>query len=162
LESEAVNVQRLIDVVMALARTPRFRQFLKFSLVGFSGILVDITIFQILMSRATARSHFLLAKLCSAETALINNFAWNEVWTFRRAVRAHIRGNGRLIRFMRFHIICGAGVGLAILMLQIFHGILAFPPFTANLLAISLTTMWNFWLNALLTWRPTPELRTEK
>ena len=137
-----------------LVQAPRLRQFIKFCLVGGNGVVVDMTILHLL-------AHGLgwnvsLSKLCSAEAALLNNFLWNEVWTFRSAgtERVSYAGVGR--RLWWFHAICGAGIGLAIFLLHLFYRWLGINLYVANLLAIVLVTFWNFWLNALFNWQVKP------
>jgi dolichol-phosphate mannosyltransferase len=93
-----------------------------------------------------------LGKLCSAEAAMLNNFFWNEVWTFRSEARASVGGWARALRLVKFQGICGAGIGLAVLLLNVFYGGIGLNLYVANLLAILLVTLWNFWMNALFNW----------
>lgn len=93
-----------------------------------------------------------LSKLSAAETALLNNFVWNELWTFRtRTPHAPGRG-GVLRRLLFFNAICGVGIFLAILLLHLFHTLLGWNLYLSNLLAIGLVTAWNFGLNARFNW----------
>lgn len=96
--------------------------------------------------------HLTFSKVCSAETALLNNFLWNELWTFAEAAKGPGKHSGGLGRLWRFHVICGSGIGLAVLFLHLFHTWLGLNLYLANLLAIGMVTLWNFWLNALRNW----------
>ncbi len=159
-------------VIQNLARVPRLRQFVKFCLVGGSGVVVDMTVLHLLAR--WCGWNVSLSKVCSAEAALLNNFLWNEVWTFRgvdgggikpgwvsdrgqgSAGASPARAHGRADvarRLGRFHAICGVGIGLAVFFLHLFYGWLGLNLYAANLLAILLVTLWNFWLNALFNWR---------
>jgi dolichol-phosphate mannosyltransferase len=141
----------MIGVLHNVAPPARLRQFIKFCLVGGSGVIVDMTVLHVLA--VWLDWNVTISKVCSAEMAMLNNFFWNEVWTFQRP-RGEARGyrsvRGRL---WRFHAICGAGIGLAVLFLHLFHAWLGFNLYLANLLAIGLVTLWNFSLNATCTWR---------
>ncbi len=81
---------------------------------------------------------------------MLSNFLWNEVWTFRVAGGTR---RGVLRRLGRFHLICGAGIGLAVFFLHLFHAWMGLNLYLANLPAIGLVTLWNFWLNARCNWR---------
>ena len=108
---------------------------------------------------------------------MLNNFFWNEVWTFRSAGGGGVkpgsatvsnqgsagaspyRANGRsgvAARLVRFHAICGAGIGLAVFLLYALYRWLGFSLYAANFLAIALVTLWNFGLNARFNWRVGP------
>jgi len=141
----------MIPTLNALARAPRLRQFAKFCVVGASGVVVDMAVLHGLTS--WCGWNVSLSKLCSAETAMLNNFLWNEIWTFRQAAGEQRRFSSIARRLLRFHAICGAGIGLAVLLLHAGHGVLGINLYAANLLAILLVTLWNFWLNARFNWR---------
>jgi dolichol-phosphate mannosyltransferase len=49
------------------------------------------------------------------------------------------------------------GLGLNVVALNIFYNLVFGQrwPYLANLLAIALVTLWNFWLNLKLSWRVT-------
>jgi dolichol-phosphate mannosyltransferase len=132
-------------------RWMRIGQFIKFCLVGGSGVLVDMTVLYLLADPTTLAWNLTAAKVCSAEVALLNNFLWNEVWTFRYAAK-RAKG-GWMRRLVGFHAICGVGIGLAVLFLHLFHTGLGLNVYLANLLAILLVTLWNFSINAAFNWR---------
>lgn len=145
----------MTSLVPDTERPPRLRQFLRFCLVGGSGVVVDMAV---LHGLAVGLGwNVSLSKVCAAETALLNNFLWNEVWTFREAMSSTVREGGRWRgvghRLWRFQAICVAGIGMAVLLLHLFHTGLGFNLYPANLLAIGLVTLWNFGLNACFTWR---------
>ena len=139
--------------IHGLAEAQRLRQFVKFCLVGGSGVVVDMTILHFLAKRCGWNVS--LSKVCSAEAALLNNFLWNEVWTFRGAVGGRTKYAGVTQRLWRFHAICGVGIGLAVCFLHLFYRWLGCNLYVANFLAILLVTLWNFGLNARFNWRVT-------
>jgi dolichol-phosphate mannosyltransferase len=50
-----------------------------------------------------------------------------------------------------------AGLGLNVVALNVIYNLVFGQrwPYLANLLAIALVTLWNFWLNLKLSWRVT-------
>jgi dolichol-phosphate mannosyltransferase len=99
--------------------------------------------------------------------ALINNFLWNELWTFKALTRpsdtlSHRMGEGRgegdsllsarLRRFLFFNAICGLGIVFAVVLLHLFHTLLGWNLYLSNLLTIGLVTLWNFGMNARFNW----------
>src|SRR5262249_4015033 len=62
----------------------RLKQFLKFCIVGTSGLIVDMSVLALLTTPSLVGLGVTPGKVCAAETALINNFIWNELWTFKR------------------------------------------------------------------------------
>jgi len=140
----------------------RFLQFTKFCVVGGSGIFVDMGVLFLLADPRCLGLNITLSKLCSAEAAMASNFVWNELWTFRpspppstlQRVNASTRTtSGVFKRFLVFNAICGIGIGLAVLLLHLFHSFLGWNLYLSNLLAIILVTFWNFGMNAKFNWR---------
>lgn len=130
----------------------RLRQFCRYCVVGGSGVAVDMAVLHALV--AWSGWPAVAGKLVAAQTALLSNFFWNDVWTFRgEGATSRARGwRGRLGRLGRFQAICVAGIGLAAGTLHGLHGLLGWNLYLANLLAIGLATGWNYGLNAWLTW----------
>lgn len=140
----------MTPAIKAFALRLRLRQFLKFCVVGTSGLLVDMAVLHVLAMGLGWNVS--LSKLCSAELAMLSNFLLNEVWTFRTLSAVD---NGRwasLRRLVKFQAICGVGIGFAVLLLNLFYRRFGFNLYLANLLAILLVTLWNFWMNAIFNW----------
>jgi dolichol-phosphate mannosyltransferase len=119
--------------------------------VGGSGVFVDMGVLYLLADSHMLGWNVTMAKVCSAEAAMLNNFLWNELWTFRSASRKS--REGWLRRLVRFNAICGIGIALAVLLLHLFHAWLGVNLYVANFFAILLVTIWNFSLNAFFNWR---------
>lgn len=128
-------------------------RFLRFGLVGLSGLAVDMAalyLFYEVVGLGLTRSAIL-----AAELAIVNNFYWNDIWTFRDIAKQQ-RGWQRMVkRFLKFNLICIMGLILKILLLNVFFNGLHVNAYLANLLAISIVTFWNFWINLKLSWRVT-------
>ncbi len=144
-------------------------RFIKFCLVGGSGLLVDMGILYLLADPSRLGWNITLSKICAALVALTNNFIWNELWTFRNPSPHRGEGgckpdeveirhskfntrNSLLRRFLLFNAICGIGIGIAVLLLHLFHSWLGWNLYLSNLLAIILITLWNFGMNAKFNW----------
>ena len=94
-----------------------------------------------------------LSKALAAEVAIGNNFIWNEFWTFGDLSVAQNDWRARLGRFARFNLICLAGIGLSILLLNLQVRYVAMNVYLANLVAIVLVSFWNFGLNLKYGWK---------
>jgi dolichol-phosphate mannosyltransferase len=136
-------------------------RFLRFSLVGFSGVFVDMAIFYLLSDPTTLAWGVTRSKIIAAEVAIINNFLWNDRWTFGDLSTGQNQWQQRLKRFLKFNLICLAGLILNVLLLNFFFNVLHINRYLANLIAIAIVTVWNFWMNLKLSWRVT-EVKPEK
>lgn len=130
-------------------------RFLKFGLVGLSGVLVDMAVLYGLhdgLGLALTRS-----KILAAEVAILNNFVWNDAWTFADISMGQLGWPARLKRLLKFNAICLAGLILNVLVLNLLYNLVFDQcwPYLANLMAIATVTLWNFWINLKLNWRVT-------
>ena len=63
-----------------------FRRYGKFCVVGGSGVLVDMAVLGLVAG--VLGWNLSVAKVLAAETAIVNNYTWNDRWTFwGRSVR---------------------------------------------------------------------------
>jgi putative flippase GtrA len=148
---------RLTNFVMKLGVTEnqleRMEQFVRFCLVGLSGTAVDMGMLFVFADSRMLAWNVSTSKLCAAEIALLNNFMWNELWTFRSHDEDQGRHIGALRRLAVFNAVCGAGILLAVLFINIFHKALGWNLYLSNGVSVALVTMWNFGLNAKFNWR---------
>jgi len=151
-----VTAKQYVDYLRHLVRL-RFSlgpiaRFFRFGLVGFSGVFVDLGIFYVLRSQDVGLTS---SAAISGELAIINNFLWNDFWTFSD-ISSHQPGKRqRLKRLMKFNIVCILGLVLNVSIVNFFFNILGINEYIAKLLAIAAVTVWNFWLNLKLSWRVT-------
>lgn len=157
------------SLIQRLQKLP-INRLLRFGIVGFSGLFVDIAIFYLL--RELISLPLYLSTALSIEVAIVNNFLWNDAWTFADLAQRQKGWGARLARFYKFNLVCLIGAALQI---GIMAMILAVPvmsqipeltgrlvtaawtnnadEYLAKVLAIILVTLWNFWLNLKLSWR---------
>lgn len=130
-------------------------RFFRFGLVGLSGVLVDMALLYVLSDPTALGWGLTRSKIIASEFAIINNFLWNDRWTFGDIARQQTGWNKRLKRFLKFNFICLAGLVLNVLILNGLFNLFGINRYIANLLAIAAVTLWNFWLNLKLSWRVT-------
>jgi dolichol-phosphate mannosyltransferase len=91
-----------------------------------------------------------LSKVIAAEVAMLNNFYWNDIWTFKKNGATHARS--KLKEFLRFNLICTIGIGLSVALLDAQVYWFRINVYMANLIAIVLVSLWNFFLSAKYGW----------
>ncbi|MEB3249201.1 MAG: glycosyltransferase [Merismopediaceae bacterium] len=136
-------------------RLSRSSKFIQFCLVGGTGVVVDMAVLFLLHDPAMLALPLTRSKILAAEMAILNNFLWNDLWTFREISRRQPGKRQRIKRLIKFNLICLAGLILNVIVLNILVNFLHFNHYLANLLAIALVTVWNFWFNLKLSWRVT-------
>lgn len=135
----------------ALARQPTgLGRFLRYCLIGGSGVVVNLGALWLL--RHDNWLGKLRAPAVAIELAILNNFLWNEIWTFRDRAQLAPQWHARLGRLLRFNLICaiGAGLHLGLVWALAING--PWPYMATNVLAIAIVTVWNYGLNMAWTW----------
>lgn len=164
-----VSYQQYIDYIAHLVKlrsrenNGSFRRKIKipiaklfrFCVVGFSGVFIDMVVLFLLSDPSMLALGLTRSKLLAAELAIINNFIWNDTWTFRDISKTQPGWNLRLKRFLKFNTICLMGLILNVLIINIFFNLLGLNRYIANLIAIAIVTAWNFYINLKLSWRTT-------
>ncbi|MFM7576423.1 MAG: glycosyltransferase, partial [Microcystaceae cyanobacterium] len=136
-------------------RLSRSSKFIQFCVVGGTGVVVDMAVLFLLHDPTMLALPLTRSKILAAEMAILNNFLWNDLWTFREISRRQPGKRQRIKRLIKFNLICLAGLILNVIVLNILVNFLHFNHYLANLLAIALVTVWNFWFNLKLSWRVT-------
>jgi dolichol-phosphate mannosyltransferase len=131
------------------------RRFIQFGLVGLSGVFVDMALLYLLSDPTTLGWGLTRSKIIASEVAILNNFLWNDRWTFGDIANQQKGWSKRIKRFAKFNLICLAGLILNVLLLNLLVGAFGLDRYIANLVAIGVVTLWNFWLNFKLSWRVT-------
>jgi putative flippase GtrA len=119
------------------------RQFVKFAVVGGTGTLVNLVVFQLLVfiwEHATHTHAGVFEQVAVGIAfcvAVTSNFLLNRFWTFRH--------RGRIVRnFSRFFLVSLVGLGLNELMFTLLHNVAGVHRLFALLLAILVVTPFNF------------------
>jgi dolichol-phosphate mannosyltransferase len=156
-------IQHLIRLRLSTGRIGKFSQkvnfpvgrFLRFGAVGLSGVFVDMLILYLLSDPTTLALPLTRSKILAGEIAIFNNFLWNDAWTFADVSIQQKGWKPRIKRFIKFNVVCLAGLVLNVLVLNLVFNYLIPNRYIANFIAIAVATIWNFWVNLKLSWRVT-------
>ena len=123
-------------------------RFLKFCIVGLSGVFVNMGLLYALTEFLGL--FYMLSSFIAIECSFISNFLLNDLWTWRGVgASRHIE---RLKRLGKFHVVYGIGLAINIGLLYIITEYLGVYYIVSNLVAIAVATLWNFWWSAKWTW----------
>ncbi|PSB45171.1 sulfonate ABC transporter permease [filamentous cyanobacterium Phorm 6] len=139
-------------LILRFARWP-MGKFLRFGIVGFSGVFVNMAVLYVL--REIFNLELTRSLIIAAELAIISNFFWNDLWTFGDISKRQPGMKQRLKRLLKFNTICLMGLILNVLLVNVMFNILGMNEYLATLIAIAVVTLWNFWINMKLSWRVT-------
>ena len=120
-------------------------KFLKFGIVGFTGVFVDFGITYL------CKEKIKLEKFTSNAigfcTAAGSNYIFNRIWTFQSS-------NPKIfLEFTEFFLIALVGLGINTLILWILTNKYKLNFYFSKLLAIGVVTIWNFGANMLITFK---------
>jgi putative flippase GtrA len=128
----------------ALRKPHNWLQLLKFCVVGATGYVVNLTIFALLVRGLDV--HYMPAAVLSFCVAVLNNYLWNRLWTFR-GQRGHFYYQG-----LRFFIVAWCALGANLIVLRALVA-LGMDEVAAQAIAIILVTPVNFIGNKLWSFR---------
>ncbi len=118
-------------------------KFLKFCLVGFSGMVVDFG------TTWLCKEKFGWNKYVSNSIGFIlaatNNYLWNRLWTFQ-STNTNIP-----VEYGKFFLIAAIGLGINNLVVYLLHGKVKLNFYLAKIIAVAVVTIWNFAMNYLFT-----------
>jgi dolichol-phosphate mannosyltransferase len=128
----------------ALRHPGNWVQLAKFCAVGAVGYIVNLAVYAALVREAGV--HYLPAAVCSFVVAVVNNYTWNRLWTFR-GQRGHIAYQG-----LRFFVVSLCALCANLLVLR---GLVAadVDKIAAQAIAIIVVTPLNFVGNKLWSFR---------
>jgi len=122
-------------------------RFLEFSIVGAIGVLVNEAVLFLLSE--FLKIYYLLSATFSFELALLNNFALNELWTFRKRNAS----SPRWLRLVKFHVSRILGFATSMLTLFLITELLGVHYLVSNVIAIGVGTFINYFTSDLWVWR---------
>ncbi|MCF6170129.1 MAG: GtrA family protein [Bacteroidales bacterium] len=121
-------------------------KFLKFGVVGFSGVFVDFGITYLCKEKLHIPKY--VANAIGFTTAATSNYYLNRIWTFK-STNPEV-----MVEFTGFFVISLIGLGLNTLILWLLVSRLKMNFYFAKIFAIGAVTIWNFFANALITFNP--------
>jgi dolichol-phosphate mannosyltransferase len=149
-----LGTRQSLEYVLHLARlakwTGQSQTWVRYAAVGFTGALVNIGACVFLVEHAGWPAGFGL--IVAIQLALLSNFLWNKVLTFRRAPRWPGNSKGILARLLRYEWVCGPGALLNASLTLLLYGrgtALAL----ASAAGVILGGAWNLFFNVPAIWR---------
>jgi dolichyl-phosphate beta-glucosyltransferase len=127
------------------SRLKVFSTFFKYSVVGVSGTVLDLAVLFALVE--SAHLDVLFAATISFLAAVINNYTWNKLWTFKDKSK-NIRK-----QFIKFLIVSIIGLLLTILFMYLFVNLLSVWYMFAKALTSVVVLTWNFLGNKYWTFQ---------
>jgi putative flippase GtrA len=122
---------------------PFFWKFLKFGMVGLSGVFVDFGFTYVCKERIGIPKY--LSNAVGFSVAAGSNYIFNRIWTF------HSDNPRMLTEFSRFFAIALIGLGINTLILWILVSKYKKRFYLSKLCATAVVTMWNFLANYFIT-----------
>jgi dolichol-phosphate mannosyltransferase len=126
-----------------------WKKVFKFGIVGISGIIVNQGLLIFLKEYAGLSIPF--ASIIAIQMAILNNFIWNDIWTFRDKGRQQ-KLSSRWHRLVAFEAVSAGGAIINFVILNTFVFLLAMDYQLANIIGILLGFVWNFLVNRRFTW----------
>jgi putative flippase GtrA len=120
-----------------------FLKFLKFCVVGFSGMVIDFGTTWVLKEKVKINKY--IANSCGFILAASSNYFWNRVWTF------HSQSGQIAYEFLSFFSISVLGLALNNLILWLLSDKLKLNFYLSKVFAIGVVTLWNFGMNFFFT-----------
>ncbi|MCD4744872.1 MAG: GtrA family protein [Bacteroidales bacterium] len=118
-------------------------KFIKFGIVGFSGLIVDFGITYICKEKIRIQKY--ISNAIGFIVAASTNYILNRIWTFQ----SH---NPQIaLEYSQFLIISLIGLGINTLILWLIVSKLKKNFYLSKLFAIAVVTIWNFLANAFIT-----------
>jgi putative flippase GtrA len=127
-----------------LRRAFHWLQLARFAAVGASGYVINLAVFA---TAIAARVDYRVAATAAFCIALLNNFAWNRLWTFRGA-----RGSTRA-QAARFVVVSVVAFLLSLIVLDSLVRLGA-PQLPSQAAAVLVVTPVSFLANKLWSFRP--------
>ncbi|RJO62594.1 MAG: glycosyltransferase family 2 protein [Dehalococcoidia bacterium] len=143
------EIEYLKHIFSLMQRSGELVRFLKFCLVGGSGVLVNEGLLWLLTDKVGL--FFMLSSAIAIETSIITNFVLNHWFTF-----ADLKGNGvksYLTKLGQFNLVSLVAVGINLGLLWLFKTEFGVYYLIANLIGIAVSMLWNYIANNLWTWK---------
>jgi putative flippase GtrA len=136
--TEATVSGRDRDGDPAQDRRAKLRQLIRYTMVGGSGVALDLAAFFLLYNALGL--HEQIANAISTSLGITNNFVLNALFTFDRRDRL-------LVRFLRFYAVGLTGIALTYVLFRIFSDWLGVDPNLVKAGSLPLVLALQFVLN---------------
>jgi dolichol-phosphate mannosyltransferase len=143
------QVEYLKHLLSLMWRKGELLRFLKFCLVGASGVGVNEGLLWLLKEKAGLP--YLGSAAVAIETSIITNFILNNYFTFPE--RNQPGAKAFFSRLLKFNLVSLAGLGINLGILWLFTDVFGVYYLLSNLVGIVVAFLWNYLLNTWWTWR---------
>ncbi|CVK32690.1 glycosyltransferase [Methanoculleus bourgensis] len=126
-----------------------WKKIARFGLVGLSGIFVNMGLLYALTEFAGL--YYLISAAIAIELSIVNNFIWNDIWTFGAA--DNLRFERKIQRFGSFQVVSMGGLLVNMAVLFLLSDVVGVYYLVANLAGILIAFAWNYAINRHYTWR---------
>jgi putative flippase GtrA len=120
-------------------------KFIKFCVIGFTGMIIDFGTTWVLKEKAGINKY--VANSTGFILAASSNYFWNRTWTFRSESQLIAK------EYFSFFVISAAGLGINNFIIFLLNDRLRLNFYLAKLIAVGVVTCWNFTMNYLITFR---------
>lgn len=130
------------DILHKVKNTFLDKKFVRYAVIGFSGVAIDFVIYALLVKFA----HFspVIASIISVSIAILNNFVWNAFSNFKKKDRI-------LRRFVKFYLTGCVGLALTVVIIFILHDLINLGPLLSKIISIPPVVALQFILNKRYT-----------
>jgi len=94
--------------------------------------------------------YYLVSAAIAIEVSIVNNFIWNDAWTFKSA--RDLRLERKISRFGSFQAVSVGGLVINMVILYLLADVAGIYYLVANLVGILIAFAWNYGVNRHLTW----------
>lgn len=129
--------------VRRLLNADSVSELVRFGIVGTSGVVVNSAVLFLL--HGVLAWALIPASALAVEAAIVNNFVWNDRWTFSTRTQTPFR-------FLRFNLVSLGGLVVNTGVLAAIVALTGTHYLVANLVAIGAAMAWNFSVNSRWTW----------
>jgi putative flippase GtrA len=125
-------------------------KFIRFCLVGFSGMVIDFGITWLLKEKVRINKY--IANSTGFTLAATSNYFLNRIWTF------HSENKQIFTEYSLFIVISLAGLAINNFVIFLLNDKLKLNFYLSKLIAVGVVTCWNFIMNYLITFSGSYEL----
>jgi len=143
------QVDYLKHLYSLMKRKGELWRFLKFCLVGLSGVFVNMGLLWVLTE--VAGLFYLLSAAISIETSIISNFILNNYFTFSDRRSSGVKSFFN--RLVKFNLVSLVGLGINMGVLWLLTEVFGLYYLLSNLCGIAVATLWNYLVNTWWTWK---------
>ncbi len=120
-----------------------FLKFVKFGIVGASGVVVDFGATWFLKEKLRLNQY--VANSTGFMCAVLSNYILNRIWTF------HSQDSAVGMQFAKFFVVALIGLGMNNALIYLFNEKQKLPFYLSKAIATAIVMIWNFGANYLFT-----------